>query len=415
MREVGGPRRAPIAADLYLRRKGWTRRSSRFVLASAVVTSVLVGSTTVTLAPAHASVSPVVVAAPSSIAANCSADVSDALGQWLQGLPPNREWDAPAGACYLVNEGIGLKAVHGLTIKGGTFRSSDPEMAKPFFWVSGQDVLRNGTFGPWVRTVGSTDVTLSDMTVEGSHVPGTGYQENGAFLRSDGVVGLTVTDVHVSDPTGDGINLEPLRAPLGGGTIQNPSEGVSVSDFSVVGPGRHCFAPVSVDGASFTNVSCRAPGERSWDFEADQADEGAQNVVVDGCDNQGMVISSNAWFTGPITVRHCGPPPGASGPVALYVRSTTGSAEHGPITFDHDTFSCHGAGSGEQCFTLTNAANLVIQDSTVTLTNPQPVYVAQLDTHASFLDDTVTGYSTPGVVSANSSVTATGGHWAPAP
>jgi hypothetical protein len=352
------------------------------------------------------------VAAPASIASDCSRDVSDPLGAWLQALPANREWDVSPGACYLVNEGLGLRAVHGLTVKGGTFRSTDPAMARPFFWLSGSDVLRDGTFGPWVRTTGSTDVTLTDMTVQGAHVPGTGYQANGAFVRSDGVVGLTVTDVTVTGTTGDGINLEPLRAPLGSGTIQNPTEGVTVSDVRVVSPGRHCFAPVSVDGATFTHVSCRSPGERSWDFEADQADEGAQHVVVDGCDNQGMVISSNAWFTGPITVSHCAPPPGVSGPVALYVRSTTGTREHGPITFDHDTFSCHGAGSGEQCFTLTNAADLVVQNSTVTLTDPQPVYIAQLDTHATFLDDTVTGYTTPGVVSVSgSSVTCSGGNW----
>ena len=352
------------------------------------------------------------MAAPATIAANCSADVSDSLKSWLQSLPAGSEWDVPAGACYLVNEGIHLRSVNGLTVNGGTFRSMDPAMADPIFGFTGTDILRDGSYGPWVKTTGSQNVTLENMTIQGAWVPGSPYQADGAAIRSNGVIGLTITNVNVSNVTGDGINLEPLRAPLGSGNIQNPSENVTVSNVTISYAGRRGVAPVSVNGAIFTHISVYHPGLNSWDFEADQADEAAQNVVVNGCNNQGMIISSNAWFTGPITIENCVAQ--SPGPVAVFIRSTTGTKEHGQITFDHDVFSCHGSGMGQQCFTLTNAENLVVSNSRVVMTDPQPIYVAQFYSHATFMNDTVTGYSTPGLVSANSTVPVVGGTWTPA-
>ena len=62
-----------------------------------------------------------VVSAPSGIVDNCSVDVSKPLRQWLQQLPPGSTWNAPAGACYLINEGINVYNPVGLTINGGTF------------------------------------------------------------------------------------------------------------------------------------------------------------------------------------------------------------------------------------------------------------------------------------------------------
>jgi hypothetical protein len=285
-------------------------------------------------------------------------------------------------------------------------------MTDPVFLLAGTDILRYGSYGPWVSTTGSQNVTLENMTVQGAWVPGTPYQADGAAIRSNGVIGLTISNVTINNVTGDGLNLEPLRAPLGSGNIQNPSENVTVNNVTINYAGRRGMAPVSVNGATFTNTSIFHPGLNSWDFEADQANEGAQNVVVNGCNSQGMIISSNAWFTGPITVENCVAQ--TSGPVAVFVRSTTGTKENGTITFDHDVFSCHGAGGGQQCFTLTNAANLVVSNSRVILTDPQPIYVAQFYSHATFQNDTVTGYSTPGVVSANSAVPVVGGTWTPA-
>jgi len=373
------------------------------LILTAVCISPSAFATTSTLAP------------PSSINAACRYDVSKQLQTWFAGLPSNSTVTVASGACYLINEGIVLRGVHGLSISGGTWRNTDPKAPNPFFWLASQNICTNGPcngHGPWVRTVPSMRIRLLNMTVIGAEDRAYGYEANGSFVRSDGVVGLTIYNVTVSHPTGDGINLEPLRAPSGSGHIVHGTEGVRVTDFRVNAPGRVGVAPVSVEDAVFTNVWVTKPGNQAWDFEADQDNEGAQYVVVNGFYGAcGVVISANAAFTGPITMSGC-TMTGYGASQILFIRSLTGAPFAGPVTFEDIAWRCHGAGSGHQCLTLQGAGGLVVQNSSITMTHPAPVYVAQAESAVTFLDDDVSGYTTPGV-SMRSIVTVTGGIWSP--
>jgi len=366
--------------------------------------------------PPNAFATPSTLAPPSSINAACRYDVSEQLQTWLAGLPTNSTVTVAPGACYLINDGIVLRGVHGLSISGGTWKNDNPKAQNPFFWLAAVDLCTNGPcngHGPWLRTVPSTDISLSDMRIIGAEDRAQGYEANGSFVRSDGVVGLTISNVTVSHPTGDGINLEPLRAPAGSGNIVHGTEQVQVTNFWVDAPGRVGIAPVSVDGALFTNIRVTNPGNEAWDFEADQGNEGARNVVVDGFSGAcGVVISANASFTGPITMSGC-TMSGYGSSQVLFIRSLTGAAFAGPVTFQNVAWRCHGAGSGHQCFSLAGAGGLVVRNSSITMTHPAPVYVAQARSAVSFLDDEVTGYTTPGVARA-STVTVSGGTWLPA-
>ena len=51
-------------------------------------------------------------------------------------------------------------------------------------------------------------------------------------------------------------------------------ERVQVTNFSADAPGRVGIAPVSVDGALFTDIRVTNPGNVAWDFEADRGNEG---------------------------------------------------------------------------------------------------------------------------------------------
>jgi len=357
------------------------------------------------------------VTPPSAINATCRHDVSARLQTWLTGLPTNSSVVIAPGSCYLINHGIVLRGVHGLSITGGTWKSINPRAQNPFFWLASRDICTNGPcdgHGPWVRSVPCTNISLSNMKVIGAEARAKGYQANGSFVRSDGVVGLTIRNVTVRHPTGDGLNLEPLRAPAGSGNIVHGTEEVRVTNFSVDSPGRVGIAPVSVNRAVFTNVRVTNPGHEAWDFEADQGNEGARHVVVKGFHGAcGVVISANALFTGPITMSGCRMN-GYGASQVLFIRSLTGAAFAGPITFKHVAWRCHGAGSGHACLSLQGAGGLVVQNSTITMTHPAPVYVAQANSSVRFLGDHVSGYTTPGV-SARSKVTVRGGTWKPAP
>jgi len=389
-----------MGSDLFIRpaARRSVAGSGGLVLALAALIGMLIGSQVVSAAPAVASAVPVV--APASIASDCSVDVSDHLQWWLQHLPPDSTWTPPSGACYLINEGILLRTVNGLTIDGGRFENSNPMNPNPFFWLA-------GTYPESLERVPSQNVTLENMVIRGSHVNGSGYTANGAFVRSDGVINLTIANDNVANVAGDAVNLEPNRD---GGVILNPSQNVTVSNLAVDGTGRQGIAPVSVDGAVFTNVHLRNVGFNAYDFEADQGNEGAENVVVNGCDGRiGVNISSNAYFTGPITFENC--TAALTQSIAVTVRSTSGSREHGPLVFDHDSWRCR-APTIRSCFWLGNAANLLVENSTISFTSPGTVYRVGFDSNATFANDTVSGYGSRGITSpADGHVTVSGGTW----
>ena len=391
--------------DLFVRRSGRRRAltgSGGPLVVPAAIATLVIGSLSLTAAPAQATVAPAV--APASMASDCSVDVSDQLQRWLQNLPPGSTWAPPAGACYLINEGIRLRTVDGLTIDGGMFRNTNPMNPTPFFWLA-------GTYPESMQRVPCMNVTLENMVIKGSHLNGSGYAENGAFVRSDGVIGLTIANDKVSNVAGDAVNLEPNRD---GGVILNPSENVTISNLVVDGTGRQGIAPVSVLGATFTNVHMANVGFNAYDFEADQGNEGAEDVVVNGCDGRiGVNISSNAYFTGPITFENC--TAALTQSIAVIVRSTSGSREHGPLVFDHDTWRCR-APTIRSCFWLGNAANLLVENSTVTFTSPGTVYRVGFASNVTFSNDTVTGYGSKGITSPKDGhVTVSGGTWTPRP
>ena len=109
------------------------------------------------------------IAPPASIASDCSSDVSRPLRLWFKSLTAGQTVVMRDGACYLVNEGITLKDPQGLTVYGGSFRST---VAQP-----GQDPRLKGI--PVFTVVGGSHVTLEGMQIDGVN-PG-GYDAKLAF------------------------------------------------------------------------------------------------------------------------------------------------------------------------------------------------------------------------------------------
>jgi hypothetical protein len=347
------------------------------------------------------------IMAPSYINSTCHADVSEALQTWLQGLSPGTIWYSPVGSCYLINHGIYLLLPHGITIDGGTFVER---------WLGYMG--RRG-----FNVIGGTYMTFENMTINGPNVtniwdPQRAFQSG---IELQGTAEATISNVRITHVFGDGITLAPLRggADHASGRIIRPVTNLIIDKVWIDGAGRQGISPVSVTNATITDVTMHYVDMNAFDFEADQGNEGAINVTINGCNivaaNSLANISENAGFTGPITIENCNMAT-LDGGTAVYVRSTSDALEHGPILFTDDNVRCQ-TRAPVPCFRLMNAENFTISDSNIKFgpgevdLATEAVYWAQLKTHANFVDDAVTGYGSRGLEWANSTVMVTGGAW----
>jgi hypothetical protein len=347
-----------------------------------------------------------------AMAPDCSSDASKPMQAWLGQLPPGSTVDL-GGGCYQIDRGIRLSFPQGLTIENGTLQ--DLNATRPV--NKGHGTPRGQ---PVFDVLGGYDVSFENLTFVG--VDRHGYDAHLAFqaaIELEGTIGASMSGLTISHVFGDGINLEPLRGGFDhrSGHIINPTESVIISDVTIRGAGRQGITLASVNGVTISGVTMSNIAMDAFDFEADQNNEGAKNVVINGCSfSQLLNIAMQGPETGPITIENCTMPEADSG-WAVNVKNTKGKADSGPIVFDHDVFNC-GASLYVACFELNGATNLMVENSTATIGYPhdqihEDAYYAINNTVASFVNDTVTGYGTLGTISANSSVWLGGGSWAP--
>jgi hypothetical protein len=365
-------------------------------------------------APAGAS-GPRLVSPPRTLASDCSSDVSQPMQHWLNSLPPQTTVAIPAGRCYLVNEGLRIGHAQQLTISGGTWSDTavptpgaSPNDMNPVFWL-----------------VGGSGVALQNMVITGVN-PG-GFTSAGAFaaaIRSDGVIGVTVSNVTVNSVYGDGVELAPLRAQGDrGGTILNPTENATITNVNVNGAGRQGITLTSVSGATLRSITLRRIGMNAFDVEADQWDEGAQNVSINGCTVGGEIgglffanggASAGGAWTNNITVEGCTMQSPEAGDVILVQDPSATDAARGPMTFVNDTLLC-GSSVYVACV-QSKHGSISINDSTLQMppgTLHEAVYRATVGSTLSFGQDTVSGYGSVGTTDGTSNVSVQGGTWTP--
>ncbi len=342
---------------------------------------------------------------------DCSVDVGPPMQAWLASLPADSIADL-GNRCYQVDYGIKLMFPQSLVIDGGIF--TDPTT------TSGPNHGHGTPHGlPVFAVVGGSNVTFENQTFIGADAHG--YDPAVAFqhaIQLQGTIGATISHIKIRKLFGDGIDLEPLR---GGsdhksGGIINPAENVSISDVSILGTGRNGITMASANGVTVTDVSMSNIGRDAFDLEADDSNEGARNVLINGCTyNQLFNIKSAGPRTGPITVENCLMQRHSSGGWALNIDNPSGHPDAGPIVFNNDLFLC-GASVYVACFNLVGASALTVENSTARLGFPgdaihEPPYSAKAHTNASFTNDTVSGYGKCCKVAANSTVTVSGGNW----
>ncbi len=254
-----------------------------------------------------------------------------------------------------------------------------------------------------------------------------GYDAAGAFMegiRSDGVLHLDVANVKIANVYGDGIELAPLRGANDlSGQILNPTKHATISNVDIEGSGRQGITLASVDHALISSVHLDDVGLNVFDVEADQGNEGAANVTIDGCTagygNHGLFFANGGAGGGGeqtrnITVENCTMAASQAGEAVLVQSPANAPAPRGPFTFADDTLRC-GTSVYVACVQVIGA-NVSVNGSTVVCppaTIHESVYNAYQSSTVSFGGDYVTGYGHPGSTSANSSVTVSGGVWQP--
>lgn len=373
---------------------------------SSLPVSSMAGGSTPVAVPGGPSLSP-----PASIAADCGTDVSSSLQSWLGSLPPGTTVVVRQGACYLVDEGVTLSDPQRLTVYGGTFRD---DMAA---------VQGRSKGSPVFTVLGGTGVSFESMRISGAN-PG-GYHARLAFaggIEIEGTTQVTIRGVTISDTFGDGITLAPLRggANHNSGRIIAPVAAATVRDVTVSGVGRQGVTLASVTGAQLSDVVVVNPGIDTFDIEADQADEGATNVTIDGCTASGGSLffanggAGSGRDTGDITVEHCTMAKPEGGAAVLVDRPGAGPAARGPFVFSSDLLWC-GASAYVACVQLTGAQ---VTLSGVTLRFPngtthEAVYHLASGSTAAFENDVVEGYGRIGSADPGSSARVSGGRWLP--
>jgi len=230
--------------------------------------------------------------------------------------------------------------------------------------------------------------------------------------------------VAIDDVFGDGVELTPLRAQGDlGGTIINPTEDAAISNVEVTGAGRQGVTLASVSGATLTSVALRRIGMNAFDMEADQWDEGAQNVTIDGCSVAGQLggmffanggASAGGAWTRDITVESCTMKVPEAGDVILVQDPSAQDAPRGPITFVNDTLLC-GTSVYVACVQASHGS-VTIDSSTLEMparTVHEAVYRGVVDSTLAFGQDSVSQYGSVGTVDSTSTVSVAGGTWTP--
>ena len=354
------------------------------------------------------------VSPPATIPNNCSSDVSQHLERWLQNRPAGTTVDVPPGACYLINEGIQLVGSQDLTISGGTWE--DTTTPQPGAEAKVLDAEM------WL--VGGSNITLENMTIAGTN-PG-GYEQARRVRRGHPFRrGRRSHRVQrVDRPHVRGRNR--TRTAAGGwrslGHDSQPSKDVTISNVDISGAGRQGITLASVNHALISSVHLDHIGIDAFDIEADQTNEGAANVTINGCStgsgNGGLFFANGGagagYETHDITVENCTMATQLGGDAVLIQTPAQSPTSRGPFTFAEDTLRC-GASVYVACVQV-QGGNVSVDQSSVVVppgTVHEPVYNAIEQSALNFDGDYVTGYGKAGTAGPNSTVSVAGGVWTP--
>ena len=190
------------------------------------------------------------------------------------------------------------------------------------------------------------------------------------------------------------------------------------------GTGRQGVTLASVSGAEITGLVFLDIGYDIFDAEADQSNEGAQNVAIDGCRVNGSVgglffanggAGDGSPWTSNVSVDHCTMAAPLAGDTIMIDNDESSGNQRGPFTFSNDVLRC-GTSVYVSCIEV-SSGNLNVSNTFVRVPPGdvhEPLYHATHDSTVVFDNDVVAGYGTPGTTDDTSTTEVQGGSWTPA-
>ena len=200
----------------------------------------------------------------------------------------------------------------------------------------------------------------------------------------------------------------------------SPTKNAVIQGVSISGAGRQAVTMASASGVQVSDLVVLNPGINTFDIEADQHNEGADNVTIDGCTTSGGQIffanggAGSSANTHDFTIAHCAMARTTAGDAILSVatrsheeasaRSVQLRRRH-PLLRQQRTTSPASSSRAPRRLSRTPCCTSRGQR----LTSPSITWSRMRV--AVFTNDRVHGYGIAGHVGPTATVKVTGGHW----
>ena len=239
---------------------------------------------------------------PSTIAADCSQDVTKALYDWINTLPEGTpeeptEVQFASNGCYQID---GMMFLRGLTDfvfdgQGSTFMQShivnneltnDPPPDRPAYcgfahkYVNSSGTVPTGFDIMWF-VEGGCDLVFENMNIEGTNSKGKpgGQEEQDSAIQIAGAQRVLISDDLIDSVWGDFVTISGLHEADFGG-LYWPSFDVTVSDNSFNHSGRQGISVVYANRVTITGNTVRNVPATALDLEAEVGGGVEGNILV---------------------------------------------------------------------------------------------------------------------------------------
>jgi len=293
---------------------------------------------------------------PSSIAANCSVDVTGDLLAWIATVPNNATLVFPAGGCYRIDASLRIQDRWGLTFEGNgtTFRAvAEGDQARRHFWF-------------W----GGGNLVLRNLIVRGAN-PNAGtaeeaYRADREFQHAfalQGVQGALLDQVQAYDVYGDFVYIGPDYR----GTF-TWSRQVTVQKSRFERNGRQGIAIVAAEDVVIADNFIGGVRRATFNMEPTGTGWGARRVrIVRNTTGRGRLLwlssSGRGYNVNEIYIAENTMTAATGTPVVFLVAPEGGM--RGPITIENNTLIV--GGSPAPAFRFTRVTGILIRNNRVTL------------------------------------------------
>ena len=198
-----------------------------------------------------------VLSLPSSIPADCSADVTAALNGFFAGVPAGSTVALNPGGCYRVDGILTISGRQGVTVS-----------------AAGARLERTTYVGGWepvVQLYENTNLTIAGLTIDGAFASGRAMlsDEGDYGMVLAGNHGVSLSGITIDGVAGDFISLFPPGQHGDDPADQSLNYDISVTGSTFMNAGYHGVTIESAERASFANDSFTNVGLDGIDLEYD--------------------------------------------------------------------------------------------------------------------------------------------------